>query len=39
MNIKERLFALSLADGVGHIKTASDLAFDMLSEYCKCEKI
>ena len=38
MDIKTRLFALSEADSVGNIKTASDLAFQMLSEYCECEK-
>lgn len=38
MNIKERLFALSGEDAVGHINSASDLAFKMLSEYCECEK-
>lgn len=38
MDIKERLFALSKADSVGNIKTASDLSFKMLSEYCECEK-
>lgn len=38
MNIKERLFALSGVDGVGFVRDASDLAYDMLSEYCECEK-
>ncbi len=36
--IKTRLFALSQVDGVGNIREASDLAFDMLSEFCDCEK-
>ena len=36
--LKERLFALSNADGIGSICEASDLAFDMLSEYCETEK-
>lgn len=38
MNIKERLFALSSVDGVGFLREASDLAYNMLSEYCPCEK-
>ena len=38
MNIKETLFALSSADGVGNIREASDLAYDLLKEYCKTEK-
>ena len=38
MNIKETLFALSSADGVGFIREASDLAYDLLKEYCKTEK-
>jgi len=38
MNIKERLFALSGVDGIGFVNDASDLAYDMLSEYCECEK-
>ncbi len=38
MDIKERLFALSNIDAVGNIKEASDLAFEMLSLYCECEK-
>lgn len=38
MNIKERLFALSSADAVGNVNEASDLAFEMLSEYCECER-
>lgn len=38
MDIKERLFSLCEADGAGHIYEASDLAFNMLSEYCKTEK-
>ena len=38
MNIKERLFALSSVDAVGHITYAKDLAYDMLSNYCECEK-
>ena len=38
MDIKERLFALSSADAVGFVSKASDLAFEMLSEYCETEK-
>ena len=38
MNIKETLFALSSADGVGNLREASDLAYDLLKEYCKTEK-
>lgn len=38
MNIKERLFALSSTDGVGFVGDASQVAYDMLSEYCECEK-
>lgn len=38
MDIKERLFKLSVADAVGNIKEASNLAFEMLSEYCDCER-
>lgn len=38
MNIKERLFALSSVDAVGHIDYARNLAYDMLSRYCECEK-
>ncbi len=37
-NIKTRLFSLSSADGIGNLKDARNLAFDMLSEYCECEK-
>ncbi len=37
-NIKDRLFKLSCVDGVGSIREAADLAFDMLKEYCVCEK-
>ena len=32
MNIKETLFALSSADGVGNIREASDLAYDLLKD-------
>ena len=38
MNIKETLVALSSADGVGNLREASDLAYDLLKEYCKTEK-
>lgn len=38
MSIKETLFALSSADGVGTLKEASDIAFKELSKYCECEK-
>lgn len=38
MNIKDTLFALSNADSVGHIKEASNLAFDILNEYCTAQK-
>lgn len=38
MSIKETLFALSAADGVGTLTAASDIAFNELSKYCECEK-
>ncbi len=38
INIKETLFSLSRADGVGNIREASDLAYKQLSKYCQCEK-
>ena len=38
MNIKDTLFSLSKADSVGHIRDASDLAFDMLNEYSDAQK-
>ena len=34
MSIKEILFALSSADGVGTLKEASNIAFAELSKYC-----
>ena len=37
-NIKSNLFALSHADGVGNIRDASELAFNMLSEYIEVQK-
>ncbi len=36
--LKERLFALCNKDGIGNIREASDLAFNMLSQFCECEK-
>ena len=38
INFKNILFELSNVDGIGNIKDASGLAFDMLSKYCPCEK-
>ena len=38
IDLKNKLFALSTADGIGNIADASNLAFDMLSKYCTCEK-
>ena len=38
MSIKETLFALSTADGVGTLKEATNIAFAELSKYCECEK-
>lgn len=38
IDLKNKLFSLSNADGIGNITDASDLAFDMLSKYCSCEK-
>ncbi len=38
IDLKETLFKLSKADSLGSIKEARDLAFDMLSDYCKAEK-
>lgn len=38
MNIKEMLFALSTACGVGNIREATDLAYNLLSEHCECVK-
>lgn len=38
MSIKETLFALSAADGVGTLTEASDIAFAELSKYCECER-
>ena len=38
MDIKQTLFSLSDADAIGNIRDASDLAFNMLSEYIPCEK-
>ncbi len=38
MNIKERLFELSKADASGYVAEARDIAYTMLSKYCKCEK-
>lgn len=38
MDIKGTLFSLSDADAIGNIRDASDLAFNMLSEYIPCEK-
>lgn len=37
MSIKETLFELSRASGVGHIREASDIALQKLSRYCRCE--
>ena len=38
MNIKDMLFALSEAVGVGNIRKASEMAYNELSKYCACEK-
>lgn len=38
IDFKNKLFALSSADGIGNVTDASNLAFDMLSKYCTCEK-
>ncbi len=38
INLKESLFALSDADGIGNVREASNLAYEMLSEFCECEK-
>ena len=38
MDIKERLFLLSNADGVGNITCASDLAYNMLKEICPAKR-
>lgn len=38
MNIKDTLFTLSRADGVGNIREAADIACGMLSEYAETEK-
>ena len=38
MTLKDTLFALSGAVGAGTVRTAADLAFDMLSKYVPCEK-
>jgi len=37
MTLKEILFNLSNVDGIGFVREASDLAYDMLSQYCECE--
>lgn len=38
MNIKDTLFDLSKAVGVGNIREASELAYTELAKYCRCEK-
>ena len=38
IDLKEKLFLLSAADGVGNIREASDLAYEMLSKCCLCDK-
>ncbi|MBQ6848423.1 MAG: M42 family peptidase [Clostridia bacterium] len=38
IDLKETLFLLSNADGVGDLKEASDLAYNLLSKYCECTK-
>lgn len=38
IELKNKLFALSGADGIGNIREASDLACEMLSDHCECEK-
>lgn len=38
IELKKRLFALSSVDGIGNIREASDLALEMLSQFCECEK-
>lgn len=37
IDLKDTLFALSRADGVGNIREASDLAESLLSNFCKTE--
>ena len=37
INLKDILFALSKADGVGNIREATDLAESLLSNFCKTE--
>ena len=38
IDLKDTLFALSMTDGVGNIREASDLAERLLSQYCKTER-
>lgn len=38
MNIKDTLFSLSNADASGNISSASEIAFNMLSDYCEVQK-
>ena len=38
MDIKETLFSLSSADAAGYVREASDLAYNMLSEYADTKK-
>lgn len=38
IDLKNILFGLSNADGIGNITEASDLSLDMLSRFCPCEK-
>lgn len=39
MNIKDTLFSLCKAVGVHSVTTASDIAFDTLSQFCECERL
>lgn len=38
INIKDTLFSLSRVDGVGNIRDAADLGYEILSEYAEVEK-
>lgn len=39
MDIKNTLFALSKADGIGNITDAADRAYEILSRYAECRKV
>ena len=38
MSIKDTLFALTSTDSIGNLTAARDKAFELMSEYAKCEK-